>query len=114
MTQRRVGTSQNTPMARAVKAAVTADATSTPSISPGGVVPLYGTASMIQPGEWISIYGTHLATTTAVWKGEFPTSLGGTTVEINGKPAYLSYVSPGQINLQAPDDIARVPVQVSV
>ncbi len=87
----------------------------TPAISPGGVVPLYGAVNIIQPGAWVSIYGTNLAAGTAVWNGEFPTSLGGTSVTINGKPAYLSYVSPGQINLQAPDDTAAgvVPVVVT-
>ena len=70
---------------------------------------------MIQPGGWVSIYGTNLAAGTAVWSGDFPTSLGGTSVTINGKPAYLSFVSPGQINLQAPDDTATgvVPVVVT-
>ena len=32
---------------------------------------------------------------TAVWNGDFPTSLGGTSVTINGRPAYLSFVSSG-------------------
>ena len=77
-----------------------------PAISTGGVVPVYGTANMIQPGEWVSIYGTNLASGTAVWNNDFPTSLGNTSVTINGRPAYLSMVSPGQINLQAPDDTA--------
>jgi uncharacterized protein (TIGR03437 family) len=35
-------------------------------------------------------------------------------VEINGKAAYLMYVSPGQINLQAPDDTATGTVTVVV
>ena len=85
-----------------------------PAISPGGVVPLYGTVNIIQPGGWVSIYGTNLAAGTAVWNGDFPTSLGGTSVTINGKPAYLSLVSPGQINLQAPDDTATGAVPVVV
>ena len=86
-----------------------------PAISNGGIVTLYSTATIIQPGGWASIYGTNLASGTATWKGEFPTSLGGTSVTINGKPAYLSFVSPGQINLQAPDDAATgvVPVVVA-
>jgi len=33
---------------------------------------------------------------------------------INGKPAYLSFVSPGQINLQAPEDTTIGPVPVVV
>ena len=85
-----------------------------PAIAAGGIVPLYGTASVIQPGEWVSIFGTNLASGTAVWQGDFPTSLGGTSVEINGKLAYLSSVSPGQINLQAPDDGTAGPVSVVV
>jgi uncharacterized protein (TIGR03437 family) len=88
------------------------DATTTPTI--GAVVPASGTVRVIQPGEWVTIYGARLANTTAVWNGNFPTSLGGTSVRINGKPAYLSMVSPGQINLQAPDDPATGPVSVAV
>jgi uncharacterized protein (TIGR03437 family) len=35
-------------------------------------------------------------------------------VTINGKTAYLSFVSPGQVNLQAPDDTATGTVPVVV
>ena len=77
-------------------------------------MPLFSTVSTIQAGEWISIYGTNLANESAQWNGDFPTSLGGTTVTINGKPAYLLFVSPGQINLQAPDDSATGTVPVVV
>ncbi len=85
-----------------------------PAINAGGVVPLYSTANTLQPGSWVSIFGASLATAAATWNGDFPTSLGGTSVTINGKPAYLWYVSPGQINLQAPDDSATGPVSVVV
>ena len=85
-----------------------------PSISPGGVVPLDSEVSIIQPGEWVTIYGTNLASGTTIWNGDFPTSLGGTSVEIDGKAGYLEYVSPDQINLQAPDDTARGTVSVVV
>jgi uncharacterized protein (TIGR03437 family) len=86
----------------------------TPSITIGGIVPVYSSANTIQPGEWVSIYGTNLAGPSATWTGNFPTSLGGTSVTIDGKPAYLWYVSPGQINLQVPDDATTgiVPVVV--
>jgi uncharacterized protein (TIGR03437 family) len=86
----------------------------TPSILPNGIVPLYSTATTIQPGEFASIFGTNLASSTVLWNGNFPLSLGGTRVTINGKAAYLLYVSPGQINLQAPDDPAMGSVPVVV
>ena len=81
-------------------------APSTPSINAGGIVPVDSTVTTIQPGEWVSIYGTNLASSTVTWNGNFPTSLGGTSVTINGKAAYLSFVSPTQINVQAPNDTA--------
>jgi uncharacterized protein (TIGR03437 family) len=85
-----------------------------PTITPGGIVPVASPVGTIQPGEWVSIFGNNLATTTANWTGNFPTSLAGTTVTIDGKPGYLSYVSPTQIDVQAPSDSARGSVAVSV
>jgi uncharacterized protein (TIGR03437 family) len=85
-----------------------------PTISAGGVVPVYSTATTIQQGEWISIYGSNLASATATWTGNFPTSLGGTSVTVDGKPAYLWLVSPGQINLQVPNDASAGTVPVTV
>jgi len=85
-----------------------------PSITTGGVVPVYSTSTSLQPGTWFSIYGNNLAAATTVWNGNFPTSLGGTTVTVNGKSAYLWFVSSGQINAQAPDDSTRGPVPVTV
>src|SRR5580658_3731008 len=55
-----------------------------------------------------------MASGTAAWNGNFTTSLGGTSVQINGKAAFLSFVSPTQINLQAPDDSATGAVPVVV
>jgi uncharacterized protein (TIGR03437 family) len=85
-----------------------------PTITPSGIVPVYSTAKSIQPGSWVSIFGTNLASAATTWTGNFPTSLGGTSVMIDGKPAYLWYVSPTQINLQAPDDTAAGSVNVVV
>jgi uncharacterized protein (TIGR03437 family) len=85
-----------------------------PSIAAGGVAPIGGTINTIEPGEWVSISGANLAGSPATWSGDFPISLGGTSVTIDGKPAYLSFVSPAQIILQAPDDAATGPVPVVV
>jgi len=106
--------SQNLAILRAAGLAKTTPATGAPSISPNGIVPLYGTINTIQPGEWVSIYGTNLAASTEIWSGDFPQTLAGTSVTINGKSAYLMFVSATQINLQAPDDTATGSVSVVV
>ena len=89
-------------------------AVNTPAITPGGVVPVYSSSTTVQPGSWFSVYGNNLAADFKEWQGDFPTSLGGTTVTINGKAAYLWFVSPGQINAQAPDDTMTGSVNVVV
>jgi len=85
-----------------------------PIITAGGIGPLSTSSPTIQPGSWVNIYGTDLANTTATWNNDFPTLLGGVTVTINGKKAYLLYVSPTQIDLQAPDDTTTGNVNVTV
>ena len=85
-----------------------------PSINAGGIVPVDSTVPIIQAGEWVSIFGKNLSSATVTWNGNFPTSLGQTSVRIGGNPAYLSFVSPTQINVQAPDDTATGPVPVVV
>jgi len=80
-----------------------------PAITSGGIVP-----ATVEPGQWTSIYGTNLASGTATWTDNFPTSLAGTSVTIDGKSAYLSFVSPGQINLQVPNVAATGAVPVLV
>lgn len=85
-----------------------------PAITPGSIGPVYSSSTTIQPGSWISIYGTNLASAPATWNGDFPTMLGGVTVTINGENAYLWYVGPTQINLQAPDDATTGVVPVTV
>jgi uncharacterized protein (TIGR03437 family) len=85
-----------------------------PLIDVGGVDAVGSASGIVQSGEWISIYGGNLANETAVWDGSFQTSLGGTSVTIDGKPAYPSYVSPWQVNVQVPDDSATGAVPVVV
>ena len=60
-------------------------------------------------GAWITVFGTNLAMTTRSWRGDeitggkLPSELDGVRVTVNGSPAAISYISPTQINLQAPD-----------
>ncbi len=92
------------------------DGTGAPVVLEGGVVPVYSTSTTVQAGSWISIYGTNLAPSIAIWDGNFPIplSLGGVSVTVNGKRGYLWFVSPGQINLQVPDDSTTGSVSVVV
>jgi len=91
-----------------------------PTITPGGVVNAASGAAGTAPGAWISIFGTNLATATAsasvsdLANGSYPTTFGETSVTINGKSAYLLYVSPVQLNVQAPDDTTTGNVAVTV
>ncbi len=87
-----------------------------PSIRTGeGVINAsgYGGGTSIAPGTWMEIYGLNLATTqTQVWaSSDFnnnmaPKSLATTSVTVGGQPAYIYYVSPGQINAQVPTGIS--------
>jgi uncharacterized protein (TIGR03437 family) len=78
----------------------------------------YGAA--IAPGEWASIFGTGFSTASQIWtaadfvNGQLPTTLGGVSVAIDGQPAYISYVGPGQINALMPADATIGPVTVQV
>jgi uncharacterized protein (TIGR03437 family) len=75
----------------------------------------------IASGAFISIVGTGFSNSSRSWTSSdfsgnnLPTSLGGVSVTINGKPAYVEYISPTQINAIAPDDdtIGQVQVQVT-
>jgi uncharacterized protein (TIGR03437 family) len=78
-------------------------------------------SALFSSGEWISIFGENLAPDTRSWAASdftgnnLPTALDGVSVSIDGLPAYVDYISPGQINALAPDDptIGVVTVQVS-
>ncbi len=92
------------PLLLLVLSASYASAASPPVITKAGIGPVFSSGPNIQAGEWISIYGTNLAASTGSWTGNFPTTLNGTGVTVDGKPAYLWYASPTQLNVQAPDD----------
>jgi len=81
-----------------------------PSTGPPAISNVVNGASF-QPGivanSWITILGTNLSSTTDTWanaivNGKLPTSLDGVSVDVNGLPAYISYISPNQINAVSP------------
>ena len=93
-----IGTFDPTPVIR----------TTSGVISAGG----YGGFFSIAPSTWMEIYGVNLATLLSqTWAGtdfngiQAPEALGGTTVTVAGVPAYIDYVSPGQVNAQVPSGI---------
>jgi uncharacterized protein (TIGR03437 family) len=77
----------------------------------------------VTSGSWVALYGTNLAPegrarlwnpTTEIINGKLPASLDGTSVTVNGKSATVEYISPGQVNIQMPDDATVGPVPVVV
>ena len=80
----------------------------------------FGGLQGIAPGTWIEIYGVNLAKTTRSWQGSdftgdnAPTALDGVSVTVNGQPAYVSYISPGQVNAEVPSTVSPGTAQVVV
>jgi uncharacterized protein (TIGR03437 family) len=73
----------------------------------------------IVAGSWVSIYGDGFSSVTTNWNNAsfangLPTSLGNVQVTFNGQPAAVYYVSPTQLNVQAPSNISgNVSIQVT-
>jgi uncharacterized protein (TIGR03437 family) len=84
----------------------------------GGVVSGASFLPGMAPNSWITIYGTNLAPKTDTWQssimdGNLPTSLDGVSVNVGGAPAYVSYISPTQINAVTPNLLETEAVTVS-
>jgi uncharacterized protein (TIGR03437 family) len=87
----------------------------------------FGAYSYFAPGSYLEIKGSNLADPTdprvtngGQWAStdfnglNAPTVLDGISVSIDGKPAFVSYISPEQINVQAPQDTATGSVAIMV
>ena len=94
-----------------------------PTITGAGVS---GGGANIAQNAWIEIYGSDLAPGSVgaglTWSsapsfatGQMPTSLGGVSVTVNGKPAYVYFVSAAQVNVLTPLDstIGSVAIEVN-
>jgi uncharacterized protein (TIGR03437 family) len=72
------------------------------------------------PGAWTTILGTNLSTATREWSGDdiiggvLPAQLENVSVTIGGKPAYVGYVSPTQLNVIAPAGVSSGSASVIV
>jgi uncharacterized protein (TIGR03437 family) len=67
----------------------------------------------VVPGGWFYVKGTDLSETTRIWGGTdfvdantLPTDLNGVEVWVNGAPVPVYFISPGQVNAQAPANIS--------
>jgi uncharacterized protein (TIGR03437 family) len=93
---------------------------SVPAIgSTGTLIPVWRGNAEFSSNMYVSIYGSSLSPTIQSWDNAFngtraPTSLAGVSVTVNNIPAFIQYVSPTQINIDAPDDATTGPVKVVV
>ncbi|MBZ5594857.1 MAG: hypothetical protein LAP39_21640 [Acidobacteriia bacterium] len=81
-----------------------------------------GNNNAIQSNSWVTIWGSNLAPANSnrTWgskdivNGKLPASLDGVSVTINGKTAFVEFISPTQLNVLAPDDDTSGPVNIVV
>lgn len=81
-----------------------------------------GNIEVLAANTWITIKGTNLAPAgdTRSWQlsdfvnGQMPTSLDGVSVTLNGVNAFVSYISPNQVNALAPPSLQPGLVQVQL
>jgi len=97
-----------------VRSITVLDETPLPVISAGGIVSAgnFGGFPYAAPGSFIEIYGTNLAgdvsrgwTTSDFVAGAAPTTLENVSVTVNGRPAFVNFVSKTQLNVQLPADL---------
>ncbi len=95
-------------------------AASAPTIS--RVANAAGGSATLAPNTWVEIDGSNLAPAgdSRSWKGsdfvngQLPVILDGVSVTVNEKAAYVSYISPTQINILTSSDTISGPVTVRV
>ena len=81
-----------------------------PVIVQNGVVNAASLQHGVASSTWVAVFGTNLAPVTRVWRdadfseNRLPTALDGVSVLFNGKPGFVYFISPIQINVLAPDD----------
>ena len=79
-----------------------------------------GESPTIAPNTWLEIKGVNLAPDTHIWQdsdfvgNQMPTALDKVSVTVNGKNAYVYYISSTQINVLTPPDAMSGGVPVVV
>jgi uncharacterized protein (TIGR03437 family) len=92
----------------------------------GPVVTLVSNAAtrslVVAPNTWVQILGVNLSRagdarswqTSDFVNNQLPTQLDGVSVTVNGKSAYVSYISPTQVNILTPPDAVQGTVAVQL
>jgi hypothetical protein len=79
------------------------------------LVPSFLGSAGFSSNMYVEIYGSNFSNISRLWSGadfsgsNAPTSLDGVSVRVNGKPAFVYYISPGQININVPEDTQTGP-----
>jgi uncharacterized protein (TIGR03437 family) len=80
----------------------------------------FGAFDAVTQGTWMEIYGANFAADSRAWTdadfsgSNAPTSLDGTSVTVGGVPAYIYFISPGQVNALVPGTAPSGPQPVVV
>lgn len=80
----------------------------------------FGGKAGFSSNTYIEIFGQNFATASRLWAGSdfngvnAPTTVDGISVFVNGRPAFVFFVSPTQININTPEDTATGPVTIEV
>jgi len=80
----------------------------------------FGETATIAPNTWVEIKGANLAGGTRIWgdadftTGTMPTQLDGVSVTVNGKSAFIYYISSTQVNVLTPPDALSGSVEVKL
>jgi uncharacterized protein (TIGR03118 family) len=91
-----------------------------PSFTTASVVNGASFAPSLAANTWGSVVGGALAFTSRSWAAtdfsgaKLPTSIDGVGVSVNGEAAYISYVSPSQVDFLIPADLPQAPAQIQV
>jgi uncharacterized protein (TIGR03437 family) len=80
----------------------------------------FGDTPTIGPNMWVEIKGSNLAPVgdSRIWQSrdfvnnQMPKQLDGVSVTVNGKDAYIWFVSPAQVNILTPPDPINGPVNI--
>jgi uncharacterized protein (TIGR03118 family) len=82
-----------------------------PNLAANGISNAAQAEISVAPNTFITIKGTNLAATKRsvgaadIVNSLLPTTVDGVAVSVNGKPAFITYISPVQINLVTPVDL---------